>query len=666
MDSIHPHLREGTRPRRFRSLASKFSVFTGVLLLWVVLVIIAYDAHHHRFELGKGLVLLGVAVLVALALAGFTIRLLARPLALLQAGMASVRKGKLEPIQVSRTADEIEYLGESFNRMIEALVASKEEIRQHQELLEERIRQRTEALEKATQRALAASNAKSEFLANISHELRTPMNGLLGMVDIVLESRLTPEQREQLETARRCAYSLLALLNDILDLSKIEAGKMILEQIPFDVRAVILDCVKAQSANASSKGISLVTELDERIPAQIVGDPLRFRQIVANLVSNAVKFTERGRVQVILDPVAYGGGPGLRLRVADTGTGISTEKLSAIFEKFTQADGSVSRKYGGTGLGLAITRRLVEIHLGEITVESELGKGSTFTVLLPMEAAQVQRPAPAVAAAASQPSGRAQMGKRVRILVVEDNIVNQKVVAAILKKRQYQIELATDGRQALQFLDAHAERDPFSLVLMDVQMPVLDGLEATRLIRSDPRWVQLPIIAMTAHAMNGDRERCLLAGMNDYLSKPVQPAHLLATVDKYLNRDDREVPDPAPPPRRLNQDPELLNDVLNVFLQLAPERMQRLQGAMDAQDSVVLAQEARKIAAAAERMEATELGACARRIEQLAHTADFPAVRDQLLALDREIRPLQNQVSLRPVGPDSVSTGFCGSRSAYC
>jgi signal transduction histidine kinase/FixJ family two-component response regulator len=508
-------------------------MFTGLLVMWVVATMLWWDIRHHTFDWTKGLVLGGLVLVGAWAISRFTIRLLARPLILLQAGITSVRQGKFSPIQVSPTGDEIEYLGESFNRMIEELAASQEQIRQHQELLEDRIRQRTEDLGKAMQAALAGSQAKSDFLANMSHELRTPMNGLLGMLDLALDGHLKAEQKEQLETAQRCAYSLLALLNDILDLSKIEAGKMALEKVPFNARMVVEDCVKSHAAKASQKGIDLRFERDAAGPVGVMGDPLRLRQIVANLISNALKFTDRGWVRVRLSTAARSDGRiDVQVQVRDSGLGIAADKLSAIFEKFTQADGSITRKYGGTGLGLAITRHLVDMHGGDIRVESEPGKGSAFTVTLPCE------PAPEAAAAAEPPQRRAGVQPArsgARLLLVEDNVVNQKVVLAILRRQGYRIDVANNGREAIAALNT--DDAAYDLILMDVQMPVIDGLEATRLIRREPRWERLPIVAMTAHAMNGDRERCLQAGMNDYISKPVQPAHLIATIEKHLPRE---------------------------------------------------------------------------------------------------------------------------------
>jgi signal transduction histidine kinase/ActR/RegA family two-component response regulator len=506
-----------------------------VLLLWVVAATLAYDLHQGTLSVTKAILECGVVLVVAAVISLFTIRVLGRPLRYLQQGITAVRKGKLEPIQVSRTGDEIEYLGESFNQMIEALSSSQDEIGRHQELLEQRIRQRTEELEEAMLRAQAANEAKSEFLANMSHELRTPMAGILGMLDVTLESDLPDEHRDQLETAQRCAYSLLALLNDILDLSKIESGRMGLEKIPFDVRIVLQDCVRSFQPKADEAGIDLVCRVAPAVPDEVVGDPLRLRQIFANLLSNAIKFTVHGHVTVTLDATPSSGGDILiRFVVEDTGIGIPAEKLPLIFEKFTQVDGSVSRKFGGTGLGLAITHKLVEMHRGEIRVESQPGKGSTFTVDLRCTTPQPV-PSNAHTSAAGRGGKESREGGSVRVLVVEDNQVNQKVVTTVLRKRGFTVELANNGVEALELLERD---DRYRLVIMDVQMPVMDGLETTRRIRLNPKWRNLPILAMTAHAMNGDREKCLSAGMNGYISKPVHPSHLLSVMDEYMTEPE--------------------------------------------------------------------------------------------------------------------------------
>ncbi|HYL78839.1 MAG TPA: ATP-binding protein [Bryobacteraceae bacterium] len=520
------------RPGVLRSLSSKFSLFTATLVFWVVATILAYDMRQENFDVGKGVLLCLIVILVSGAISRFTIRLLARPLRLLQEGIIAVRNGRLEQISVSRTGDEVEFLGDSFNKMIEALAVSRREIQQHQELLEQRIKERTQQLEQATSHAQAASQAKSNFLASVSHELRTPVNGIIGMIDMAMDNQLPPEQAEELQTAQSCAQSLMSLLNEILDLSKIEAGKMTLERVPFEVRVLVADCLKEQQPRVAQTGVALRCEISPEVPQQVVGDPLRIRQILSNLLSNAVKFTGQGSVSVRVESeLSDTGGCSLRITVEDTGTGIPADKLNTIFEEFTQADGSVSRKYGGTGLGLAITKKLVEMHGGQVQVLSEVGRGTTFVVTLVCElnleaaanrerAAVTVREKPAVAALSPG-----------RILIVEDNQVNQKVVTSVLRKRGYFIELANDGQEALSKLESN---DGYDLVLMDVQMPVLDGLETTRLIRKDPRWRDLPVVAMTAHAMNGDKEKCLAAGMSGYISKPVHPAHLLLTVDEFI------------------------------------------------------------------------------------------------------------------------------------
>jgi signal transduction histidine kinase/CheY-like chemotaxis protein/HPt (histidine-containing phosphotransfer) domain-containing protein len=637
---------EESRPLKYRSLSSRFSIFTGVLLLWVVGVTLLLDLRQHTFDWTKGVVLCGIVAMIAAAISRFTIQLLARPLALLEAGITSVRRGHLVPIQVSRTGDEIEYLGESFNRMIEALVSSQQEIRLHQENLEERIRQRTEELERAMHGALNASQAKSEFLANMSHELRTPMNGLLGMLDLALDGGVSGEQKDQLETAQRCAYSLLALLNDILDLSKIEAGKMMLEKIPFDAYSVVEDCVKSQAAKALQKKIDLRFECDSSPQPNLMGDPLRVRQIVANLLSNAIKFTDRGSVRVKLSLLPGADGcVDATIQVTDTGPGIPADKLSSIFEKFTQADGSITRKYGGTGLGLAITRRLVEMHGGEVRVESKVGEGSTFSVILRCEVA-TDAPGnilPMKHDARAEASCSPVMA---RLLLVEDNLVNQKVVLAILRKKGYQIDVANDGREALNKLTA-ADAPKYDLVLMDVQMPVLDGLETTRLIRRESRWDRLPIIAMTAHAMNGDRERCLQAGMNAYISKPVQPAHLIATIERQLTSGDRHSTTTSTPLERvladrlMQDDAVMMNDMLRLFLHIAPERLDRIEAAATRGDVATLEREVRKISVAADQLSSAGLRESARRVEQAASGGNFAQVKHDLVGLRAAVRSLE-------------------------
>ena len=642
-----------TGPQKYRSLASRFYFFTGLLLVWVVTVVLLMDRTHTVGVFG-GILLIAFALTVAFVVSRVTMRVLTRPLGLLRQGIASVQQGKFEPIQVSQTRDEIEDLGNSFNRMIEELQRTNREIQQHRDLLEERIRQRTEELENAMRTALAASQAKSDFLANMSHELRTPMNGLLGMLDVTLESRLSDEQRENLETAHRSAYSLLALLNDILDLSKIEAGRMMVEKIPFQLRPVLEDCVKSFQARAQHKKIALHFTMDASAPGGMLGDPLRLRQIVTNLVSNAIKFTERGFVAVVVratPPVANvpanaadslsGAAPvGLAqvsIQVRDTGTGIATEKLESIFDKFTQADGSITRKYGGTGLGLAITKRLTELQGGHVEVESVVGVGSTFTVTLPYPV--IEEPAPSKTSAPE--IVESELTRPARILIVEDNVVNQKVVLAVLRKRKFHMDVANDGREALNFMES---AEPYDLILMDVQMPILDGLETTRIIRKDPRWSSLPILAMTAHAMTGDRERCIEAGMNGYISKPIQPAHLIATIAQAITSASSAA-DPAGSAAKQAapyDDHSMVGDLLSVFLQLAPARMERLESAAANHDSSTIVAEAKKIAAAADQLAAKNLSECAMRIELAGTRGDFDGIRGDLDRLRKEIHTLEN------------------------
>ncbi len=386
------------------------------------------------------------------------------------------------------------------------------------------------ALERARDEALKAARLRSEFLANMSHEIRTPLHGLMGMLDLVLDGDLPQPQRDYLHTARESARHLLALLNDILDLSRLEAGAMPMEEAPVDVAAVVRSCAALMAAQARDKGLELRIELDPALPASVLGDEARLRQVLFNLLSNAVKFTERGEVAV----GARREGDELVLQVRDTGIGIPPGRLEAVFDAFTQGDGSITRRYGGTGLGLAISRRLTEAMGGRLAVDSAPGRGSTFTVRLPLRAVAALPPARGSHAAAE----RADEAPRreiadARVLVVEDNPVNRKLAQAMLARLGCRVELAEDGEQGV----AQAARQLYDLIIMDCQMPVMDGFEATRRIRAGGPNAKTPIVAVTANAMPEDESRCL-AVMDDYLSKPLGLDRWAECLQRWLRRRD--------------------------------------------------------------------------------------------------------------------------------
>ncbi len=454
----------------------------------------------------------------------------------------------VERVAVS-SSDELGVLAESFNTMLEEIGRRDAELALHRCSLEEQVAERNRVnaeLRLSKEKAEVAARLKSEFLANMSHEIRTPMNGVMGMISMVLDRCTDAEQREQLMVAQNAAQSLVTILNDILDLSKLEAGKMIIEEIDFELGNLLREALKIFEITAKAKNLEFSLSFSADCPEWVQGDPVRLRQVLINLVGNAVKFTAAGAVRVSVGRPCV---DFVRFQVYDTGIGIEPAKLNSIFDAFTQADGSHTRQFGGTGLGLTITRRLVTLMGGRLWAESEAGRGSSFFVELPLKsgtpAAAAEGPGAAVRQRPAIP--------KLNVLVAEDNFINQKVFCGMLRRQGCTVTLAANGREAYE----RFQQESFDLILMDIQMPEIDGLAAARLIRHAeggrglPR--RIPIIALTAHASESHRDQCLAEGMDGVITKPVSMPSLLEGIAAVLARVGPQADGSAPEDRAAHE-----------------------------------------------------------------------------------------------------------------